>query len=159
MEWLLNNTVGIIKINKQLPYQWLLLIVHTFQSLPQSYVPIRNDSCQMNQCEYEFVNAHYDVGHTYGINWKWNNWSHFHFYFNHHLIFNWKKNQLESLKYQLSAWPMKCISFNGLRYHIIKMAMNYIEIIICASKLHVFNLVLIFCPDSTDVAKYDTDTI
>ena len=30
---------------------------------------------------------------------------------------------------------------------------DYIEMILCASKLHVFNLVLIFCPDPTDVAK------
>ena len=28
-------------------------------------------------------------------------------------------------------------SFNGLPHHIIKMAMNYIETILCASKLYV----------------------
>ena len=33
------------------------------------------------------------------------------------------------------------------------MAINYTEIILCASELHVFHLVLIFCPDSADVAK------
>ena len=36
-----------------------------------------------------------------------------------------KINQLESLKYQLSAWLMICTSINGLPRHIIKMAMNY----------------------------------
>ena len=35
------------------------------------------------------------------------------------------------------------------------MAINYIEIILYASKLHVFNIILIFCPHSTDVAKYN----
>ena len=46
-------------------------------------------------------------------------------------------------------------SFNELSHHIIQMAINYIEIILCASKLHVFNIVLKFCPDSIDVAKYN----
>ena len=40
-----------------------------------------------------------------------------------------------------------CTSFNGLIHHIIKIAINHTEIILCASKLHVFNLVLKFCPD------------
>ena len=71
------------------------------------------------------------------------------------MYFQLKKIQLEPLKYQLSAWLMICTSYDGLPHHIIKMAMNYIEMIMCASKLHVFNLVLIFCPDSTDVAKYN----
>ena len=31
-----------------------------------------------------------------------------------------------------------------------KIAINYIEIILCASILHAFNIVLIFCPHSTD---------
>ena len=35
------------------------------------------------------------------------------------------------------------------------MAINYIEITLCASKLHVFSIVLKFCPDSTNVAKYN----
>ena len=70
-------------------------------------------------------------------------------------IFNWKQIQLASLKYQLSPWLIICTSFNGLSRHIIKMAINHIEIILCASKLHVFKLVLIFCPNSTDVAKYN----
>ena len=48
-----------------------------------------------------------------------------------------------------------CTSFNGLPHHIIKVAIDYIKMILCASKLHVFNFVLIFCPDSTDVAKYN----
>ena len=69
-------------------------------------------------------------------------------------IFNWKQIQLASLKYQLSPWLIICTSFNGLSHHIIKMAINYIEIIQFASKLHVFKLVLIFCPNSMDVAKY-----
>ena len=115
---------------------WALLIVHKFQSLPQSHVYIRNDSHQINQCEYEFENANYDVGHTNGINWKGNNWYHFHFYFNYHLMymyFQLKKTQLESLKYQLSAWLMICISFNGLPQHIIKMAINHIEMILSIS--------------------------
>ena len=34
-----------------------------------------------------FENANYDVGHTYGINWKWNNWDKFHFYFYYHLMY------------------------------------------------------------------------
>ena len=71
------------------------------------------------------------------------------------MYFQLKKIKLESLKYQLSAWLMICTSFNGLPHHIIKMAMNYIEIILCASKLHIFDLVLIYCPDSTDVANHD----
>ena len=29
----------------------------------------------------------YDVGHTNGINWKWNDWNHFQFYFNYHLVY------------------------------------------------------------------------
>ena len=29
-----------------------------------------NDSQQINQCEYEFENVNYDVGHTNGINKK-----------------------------------------------------------------------------------------
>ena len=32
--------------------------------------------------------------------------------------------------------------------------MNYIEIFPCESKFYVFNRVLKFCPDSSDVAKY-----
>ena len=52
-----------------------------------------------------------------------------------------------------------CTSFNGLPHHIIKVAIDYIKMILCASKLHVFNLVLIFCPDSTDVAKYNYVTM
>ena len=42
-------------------------------------------------------------------------------------------------------------------YHIIlsKMTTNFIEIIMCVSKLHAFNIVLIFCPHLTDVAKYN----
>ena len=59
-------------------------------------------------------------------------------------IFNWKQIQLESMKYQLSPWLI-----------IIQMAIDYIEITLCASKLHVFNIVVEFCPDSTDVAKYN----
>ena len=35
------------------------------------------------------------------------------------------------------------------------MAINYKEIILCASKLHVVDIVLIFGPHSTDVAKYN----
>ena len=42
-------------------------MIHEFWSLPQSHVYIRNDSHQINQCEYEFENANYDVGHTYDI--------------------------------------------------------------------------------------------
>ena len=53
------------------------------------------DSHQINQCEYEFENANYDVWHTYAINWKWNNWYHFHFYFNYHLMhFQLKTNSV-----------------------------------------------------------------
>ena len=73
-------------------------------------------------------------------------------------MLNWKPIQLESLKYQLSPWLIHviCTSFNGLSHHIIKMTINHIDInFLCASKLHVFNLVLIFCPDSNDVAKYN----
>ena len=35
------------------------------------------------------------------------------------------------------------------------MAINYIEITLCASKLHVFSILLKFCPDSINVAKYN----
>ena len=60
--------------------------------------------------------------------------------------------QLESLRYQ-SSWLKICTSFNGLSHHIIQMAITYIELILCALKLHVFNTVLIFCAHSTDVAN------
>ena len=61
----------------------------------------------------------------------------FIFYFNYHLMyFQLKKIQLEFVKYQLSAFLMTCTS---LPHHFIKMAMNYIEITLCASKLHAFN--------------------
>ena len=70
-------------------------------------------------------------------------------------IFNRKQIQLESLKYQLSPWRIICTSFNELSHHSIQMAINYIEIILCASKLHVIDIVLIFCPHSIDVAKYN----
>ena len=80
---------------------------------------------------------------TYGINWKWNNWYHFHFCFNYHFVyFQLKTNSVELLKYQLSPWLVICTSFNGLSHHIVNMAINYIEIM-CASKLRVFNIV--FC--------------
>ena len=36
------------------------------QILITATVYIRNDSIQINQCEYECENANYDVGHTYG---------------------------------------------------------------------------------------------
>ena len=101
-------------------------------------IHIRDDSHQINQCEYEFENANYGVTHTYGINWKWNNWYHFHLYFNYHLMY-FQQIQLGSMKYQLSPWLKTYTSFNGLSYHIIQMAINYIEIILFASKLHVFN--------------------
>ena len=114
----------------------------------------KNDSHQIYQHEYEFENVNYDVGHTYVINWKWNNWYHFHFHFDYHLIyFQLKKIQLKSLKYPSVVCMPNDMYFIQWITNIIKMAMNYIEIILCASKLHVFNL--IFCPDSTDVAKYN----
>ena len=147
-------------INTQSPHHWFndrcWEYINTFWSLPQTYVYIRNYSHKINQCEFVFENANYDAGHTYGINWKWNNWYHFHFCFNYHLLFSQLKTHSTGITdYQLSPRPIICTSFNGLSHHIIKMAINYIEIILCVSKLHVFNLVLIFCPDSTDVAKYN----
>ena len=42
--------------------------MNEFLSLPQSDVYFRNDSHQIDKCEYEFVKANYDVEHTYGIN-------------------------------------------------------------------------------------------
>ena len=72
------------------------------QSLPQSHVYIRNDS---HQCEYEFENANYDVGHTYGINWKRNNWYHFHFNFNYHLVYFKLKTNSVGIT-EVSAVPM-----------------------------------------------------
>ena len=50
--------------------QWLLLIVHKFQSLSQSHFFIRNDSHQIIQCEYKFENTNCDAGNTYGMNRK-----------------------------------------------------------------------------------------
>ena len=70
-------------------------------------------------------------------------------------VVNWKQIQSESLKYQFSPWLITCISFNGLSHHIIQIAINYIEMILCVSKFHVFDIVLKFCPDSTYVAKYN----
>ena len=58
-------------------------------------------------------------------------------------IFNRNQIQLESLKYDLSPWVIICTPFNRLSHHIIKMTVNHIEIILRASKLHVFNLALI----------------
>ena len=63
-------------------------------------------------------------------------------------IFNWKQIQLESLKCELSSWLIICISFNGLSHHISQMVIDYIETILCASKLHVLDIVVKFCPDS-----------
>ena len=99
MKWLLNNNVGIIKKVKQLPRHWFndhcWQYINDFQSLPQSHVYIRNDRHQINQCGYEFENANYDARHTYGINWKWNNWYDFQFYFNYHLVhFQLKTNSV-----------------------------------------------------------------
>ena len=60
-----------------------------------SHMFISYDIHHINLCEYEFENANYDVGHTYDINWKWNNWYHFHFYFNNHLMhFQLKTNSV-----------------------------------------------------------------
>ena len=88
----------------------------------------------------KFENANYDVGHTYGINWKWNNLKHFHFYFNYHLMyFQLKKNSVGITEVSVVCMANDMYtSFNGLPHHIIKMAMNYIETILCASKLYVF---------------------
>ena len=65
---------------------------------------------------------------------------------------------LEKIK---NIWEVKikpkmiwCIKTYISAYVKIQKKKYYIERILCASKLHVFNLVLIFCPDSTDVAKY-----
>ena len=69
-------------------------------------------------------------------------------------ILNWKQIQLAWPKYQLSPWLIICTSFIR-SHHIIQMAMDYTEIVLYASKLHVFNTVLIFCPHSTDVEKYN----
>ena len=107
-------------------------------------------------CEYEFENDNYDVGHNNGINWKLVSFS-FLCQLPSHVFSTEKKNQLESLKYQLSAWLLIYV-LHSMDYHIIlsiEVAIDYIKMILCASKLHVFNLVLIFCPDSTDVAKYN----
>ena len=50
-------------------------------------------------------------------------------------IFNWKQIQLNSLKYQLSPWLILCTSFNGISLHIIQITINYIETILCTSKI------------------------
>ena len=52
------------------------------------------------------------------------------------------------------TFEQECTSLNGISHHIIKMAINYM-IWLCASKLHVINLILIFCTESTDVTKYN----
>ena len=59
------------------------------------------------------------------------------------MYFQPKQIQLESLKHQWSPWLIICTSFNELPHHIIQMAINHIEIILCASKLHVFNIVVV----------------
>ena len=74
------------------------------------------------------------------------------------------KNEIIGIIFIFISITISCI-FNWKQIHFIQwiiamyyqMAMNYMEMILCASKLHVLNLVLIFCPDSTNAAKYNYD--
>ena len=97
----------------------------------------------VNQCEYEFENANCDVGHTYGIHWKWNNWHNFHFHFNYHLAYFQLKNKFSwnfwSFGYPHLANNTYFIQWIITSHHIIKMAIGYIETILCAPKLHVLS--------------------
>ena len=72
MKWLLNNSVGIIKkINRHLPINDSITIVDSTwinSNYRRSHMFVPEMRHQINQCEYEFVNANYDVGHTNGIN-------------------------------------------------------------------------------------------
>ena len=69
-------------------------------------------------CEYEFENANYDAGHTYGIKYKLNNWYHFHFVsITISCIFYWKQIQQESLKYQLPHGQL--FELHSMDHHII----------------------------------------
>ena len=70
-----------------------------------SHMFISYDSHQINQCEYEFENANYDVGHTYGINWKWNNWYHLHFNFNYNPMYFELKTKSVGIN-EVSVVPM-----------------------------------------------------
>ena len=155
MKWWLNNTVGIIK---KIPYHWFNDHCWEYKNFNHCHSHMfisEMIAIKLINLKYEFAKANYDVGHTYGINWKWNNWYHFHFYFklpSH--VFSTDK---------ISVWKteVSVISMANDMYFIqwitisYKMAMNYIEIIMCASKLHVFNL-LVFCPDSTDEMLQNT---
>ena len=79
MKWLLNNSARIIK-NKYPQTDSMPIDDSTYINFnqSQSHVYIRNDSHQINQCEYKVKSVNYDVRHAYGINWKLNNGYHFH---------------------------------------------------------------------------------
>ena len=65
--------------------QWPLMIkpIYIHFNHCHSHMFITHEGQQKNQYEYE--NVKWYVRHTYGMNWKWQNWYNFHFYFNYHL--------------------------------------------------------------------------
>ena len=101
-----------------------------------SHVYIRNDSHQLHQCEYEFVNAKCDVGHTYCINSKLNNW--YHFSFNYLLVyFQLKTNsfgntdvsvvRMANNMYTIPAWRHQAITWANIDWSSVKSIDIYVR--------------------------------